>query len=202
MKSLKGAIGVAYKLGEADTEAFAKDHKKKLWKRLPRSGKHSVYKDAALTYQERLDVSKKNVRLFFRRTKQTLLDDRMLLSGFDGLSRPQIAERIAERLKVRLGDGNFVEVGGRQYKLSTYAEMLSRTTTSEAHTAGVLETMKDHRITLAKVSDHGTTTPICKEYEGEIYTTGESGEYEKLDMTPPFHPNCLHLLEPYIEDEE
>jgi hypothetical protein len=44
-------------------------------------------------------------------------------------------------------------------------------------------------VELVEVSAHGTTNPICQELEGETFPADAA-------PSPPFHPNCHHVLIP------
>jgi hypothetical protein len=53
---------------------------------------------------------------------------------------------------------------------------------------------------LVQVSSHNTTTKICMPYEGKVYSiSGKDKRFPPLMNTPPYHPNCLHLIFPTFE---
>jgi hypothetical protein len=96
----------------------------------------------------------------------------------------------------------FVDRAGRRWTLENYSAMVVRTTTREAVTAGTRNRMADHGQQLITVSDHGTTCPICSEFEGNTYSaTGTAVVvggvvYEPAPDSAPYHPNCWHVETP------
>jgi len=97
----------------------------------------------------------------------------------------------------------------RNYTLKNYSRMVARTRTREAATAGTKNTLIEAGLDFVEISDHATESEICKPYEGMIYSISGSGELNNplfdgaLDgeSTPPYHPNCLHTIGPYIPDD-
>ena len=90
---------------------------------------------------------------------------------------PQAARRqlVADLLKdrdiqraVSSGGPGFVDRAGRKWKLDTYAEMAVRTVTREAVVQGAMDRMASHGITLARVSFHATSCPVCKPFEDRL----------------------------------
>lgn len=119
-----------------------------------------------------------------------------------GDTRRDVSRRLEERL-IRQGVTGFVARNGAHWQLDTYVEMVTRTTTREAMTAGTEERMRETGQDLVTVSDHATETDICKEFEGGTYSlTGETEGYELLPARPPFHPRCLHYLTPAADNLE
>lgn len=85
---------------------------------------------------------------------------------------------------------SFIDKSGREWALERYAEMVLRTTTSEAATAGVVNTLVEAEIDLVEIAV-ADPCPICAPYEGNVYSlSGTTPGYEPLDDQPPFHPNC------------
>lgn len=111
-----------------------------------------------------------------------------------GLGRRETSARIADRLAGE-GIAAFVDRAGRRWKLDTYARMVARTTQREAASLGTADRMAQVGLDLVKISDHDTKTPICKPYEGKVFSlSGRTRGYKKLDRSPPFHPNCEHVM--------
>lgn len=111
-----------------------------------------------------------------------------------GLGRRETSSRIADRLAGE-GIAAFTDRAGRRWKLDTYSRMVARTTQREAASLGVADRMGQVGLDLVRISDHDTTTPICKPYEGNVFSlTGRTRGYKKLDRPPPFHPNCEHVM--------
>jgi hypothetical protein len=95
----------------------------------------------------------------------------------------------------------FVDQGGNTWSLHRYSQMAARTGSQRAYVAGQVNAMQAHGISLVEVSSHGTLCPICRPWEGTIGTMGEDGTdgYPRLDNRCPFHPNCLHILLPWVK---
>lgn len=100
-------------------------------------------------------------------------------------------------------DGKYITVVDkngrpRTYNAKYYAEMVVRTQMSEAHTSAALNVAIDTNNDLVKVSDHNTSTEICQQFEGNVYSlSGKSKEYPKATALPPYHPNCKHYITIY-----
>lgn len=118
---------------------------------------------------------------------------------------------LVERLR-REGVTAFTDRSGRNWSLSAYANMATRTTARQAQVLSVLTQNEDHD--LYRISSHGSTCPICAPLEGRIYSkSGNNPEYPslsdafgKVDKAGPrslensylnIHPNCLHALLEY-----
>ena len=105
----------------------------------------------------------------------------------------------------------FVDKAGREWDLTAYCSMLTRTTAKQATVAAEL-TENDHD--LWQIIPHGTTCALCSAYEGRVYSKsgtdpdypplasafGKIDPYGRNDLTNTYlniHPNCLHSLAPY-----
>lgn len=117
-----------------------------------------------------------------------------------GATRKEVSKAIAERLireKVTDATTGFVARNGARWQLDTYTEMAARTTTREAMSAGTANRMRDLSLDLIEISNHNTSTEICQNYEGKVFSiNGTTPGYEVIDQMPPFHPNCLHYATP------
>lgn len=95
---------------------------------------------------------------------------------------------------------------GREIKLDVYAELVARTTTREATNKGMISVVEGIGRDLVKMSHHATACPICAPLEGRIYSvSGKDKRYPSLMVAFPngyatVHPNCRHVLMPYIEE--
>ena len=90
---------------------------------------------------------------------------------------------------------HLVDKAGRKWKPGNYAAMYSRTRGSEIFNKTTLSEMNDLGMDLVQVIDIDTTTPICSKYVGKYFSlTGKTPGFPVLDITPPFHPNCVHSL--------
>lgn len=141
------------------------------------------------------------VKELFRRTQQAVLDDaeisRKLAEGMVMESTPKNLSNILrdELYRKIVGDRKVLEINGRMYRADYYAELVARTRTREAQSAATLDVCLYAGEDLVRISKHNTSTPLCKEFEGKTFSvSGRSDQYPKLDRTPPFHPNCQHVL--------
>jgi len=97
-------------------------------------------------------------------------------------------------------DGKYITIINKngnpmQFKISSYSEMVARTKLMESSSQAVVNTTIGIGGDLVQVSSHNTTTPICQEFEGKIYSlTGNDRDFPTASMLPPFHPNCLHSI--------
>lgn len=97
----------------------------------------------------------------------------------------------------------FVDRRGARWQLDTYAEMVARTTTREAMSAGTRGRMTETDQDLVTISAHGTEDDLCAEHEGVTYSiTGRTAGYPVMtdDDWPPYHPRCLHVATPAAEN--
>jgi len=116
------------------------------------------------------------------------------------ISRKSLTKRILDYLRDLIGDDDFIEIGGRMYKMVSYAEMVGRTVLREAQTKATLDLCDQYDNDLVQVSDHNTDCEECEEYEGNIYSiSGTNPDYPALEAEPPYHPRCMHSLLPTSE---
>lgn len=107
----------------------------------------------------------------------------------------------------------FVDKRGRQWSLTDYCSMATRTTAHQAEVSAVL-TKDDHD--LYQIVKIGSTCPICAPLEGRVYSkSGMDPNYPPLslafgkidpaggdDLSNTYlciHPNCYHTLIRYTE---
>jgi len=111
--------------------------------------------------------------------------------------------REIERRLIAAGRADFIDKLGRHWHLDRYAEMVARTTTREAMTQGTIQRLREHGIQLAQVSAH-QARDFCIYYENVIVSIrpGPHPVYPPISAIgggPPFHPNCVHVLTPFVE---
>lgn len=119
----------------------------------------------------------------------------------------QAKQRIVQRLTDQ-GLTAFIDTRGREHRLTSYAEMCARTVTREATNAGMSDTMQSLGEDLVQFSSHFGTCKTCAPYVGRVFSlTGRDSRYPRLSNVPGFdkgyqtiHPNCKHVLRPYIEE--
>jgi hypothetical protein len=119
-------------------------------------------------------------------------------------TRTWLSKTLAEYLLAsNITDGNFIEINGRMWKLSTYSKLVGRTTLRSAQSRATEDLCRQYDNDLVEISSHGTTceSEICQPYEGNVFSiSGKTPGYEILDEWPPFHPNCEHSALPTSEE--
>ena len=124
-----------------------------------------------------------------------------LLAGVD--TRIQATQKMLNEYAAK-GITTFVDKAGRNWSLSSYAEMCARTVSSHAALQGHIERQNEVGEDLVKVSTIGTTCPICQRWQGVVLSiSGNSPKYHSLDEAKAsglFHPNCKHTLVMYIPE--
>lgn len=161
----------------------------------------SIVNDSLSSMSAALFEGNKTFNRFARLTQQKLVNEAVIeASIIKGITEGNIRKSVSEQyriLKAKLGDKKYVQAGSRKYKPYYYAEMVTRTKFHETQANGAVFTALNYSSDLVRVSSHNTSTVICQEFEGKIYSiSGLSKVFPYLFETPPFHPNCLHLLFP------
>lgn len=128
---------------------------------------------------------------------QDFMLDQINVAVDKGVSRGAVSRRLRDHIQHRLGDRQLMEINGRYYRPDKYATLVARTEMRFSQTDATVNTCNQYGNDLVEVSDHGTTTEICEEFEGEVYSiSGKDPDYPMLIAWPPFHPNCKHFLTP------
>lgn len=84
---------------------------------------------------------------------------------------------------------------GRKWTPGNYATMYARTKGGETYTANFLSEMVASGGDVVQISPTATDTPICSQYVGRYFSLkGQTPGLPILDITPPFHPNCVHIM--------
>lgn len=96
------------------------------------------------------------------------------------------------------GNYRFLRIGGRNYNLADYAEMLARTTSREAQSHATANRCLQNDYDLVYIPEHaGGDDAACTDYVGQVWSlSGDTPGYDQLPEYPPFHPNCRHVLAP------
>lgn len=119
----------------------------------------------------------------------------------EGASRQRLQTLIREHFGRQAYERKYININGRNYDLIPYGRMVSRTRLRTIQSRAVLRACEQFENDLVQISDHGTKTPICLPYEGNIYSlSGKSTKYSYLDQYPPFHPNCQHNMAPTSQE--
>lgn len=133
------------------------------------------------------------------------------VEGSPRSARRQLVQDLLRDRDVRrlvAGDGvtGFVDRAGKRWALSSYAEMVVRTTTREAVSQGALARMAAHGVNLARISTHASACDICRPWEGKLVSLdGNTTEFQGeavagIGALPnggiPLHPRCRHSWRP------
>lgn len=123
----------------------------------------------------------------------------------EGKTRVAVTQSIKERL-LREGKPTFFDKAGHPWSLDRYGEMVARTTTREAMVTGTCNRLREHGIELVQITSH-VCDDFCIYYEGAIANIGSEPHprypfLSQLGGGPPFHPNCLHTIVPFVENLE
>ena len=153
-------------------------------------------------------VGKNNVTRITRLTQQSLLNERIIdatvAEAFNLGNLRKAATTLQTMFESDLLDmaanKRFVQAGSKKFTPSYYAEMVTRTKFHEAHSFAGLAQAKNYGTDLVQVSSHNTTTAICLPFEAKVFSvSGKDPRFPPLTETPPYHPNCLHLIFPTFE---
>ena len=124
-----------------------------------------------------------------------------LLAGVD--TRIQASQKMLNEFASK-GITSFVDKAGRNWDLSSYAEMCARTVGSHAALQGHIDRQIEVGEDLVKVSTIGTTCPICQRWQGVVLSiSGNHPKYHSIEEAKAaglFHPNCKHTLGMYIPE--
>jgi hypothetical protein len=138
------------------------------------------------------------------------IDDAFRRAGLETISR-KLTEgmTIKQTRQVLLDELNtsgltsFTDQAGRRWQLPHYAGMVARTTSREAYTSGTVAVVQRAGYDLVQATTHFPTCDICASRQGRVYSlSGTSPDYPALSESGehfPWHPNCGHVLTPFIE---
>lgn len=158
-------------------------------------------KENANGYLQLMKLSSNEVLKLQEFDVQNVAED--ILKGVNlssGVSRNQASRQILSNLKKLYGDSGFVVVKGRRYKAKYYAELVARTRLRETQTNSTIDTNIRFGNDLVQVSRHEHISDICSPFEGKVFSiSGHSSIYPQLSEAPPFHPNCQHVLLPFVD---
>jgi hypothetical protein len=120
----------------------------------------------------------------------------------EGKARREASKEIGAKLFQDFGTPT-IRVGSKTMSIDHYAELVARTRTKEAHTAGSVNRAIEAGQDLLMISAHGAKDG-CAYYEGKVFSvSGGSEKYPSINSLPnggpPFHPNCKHSAMPFVE---
>ncbi|NLW90001.1 MAG: hypothetical protein GXY34_00145 [Syntrophomonadaceae bacterium] len=115
----------------------------------------------------------------------------------------QVARNYREQLAEQ-GITAFEDRLKRKWNMRSYAEMVARTTTMEAHLQGTALRLQENGHDLVKVSTHAGTCEKCASWQGKILSlSGEDKDYPSVQEAKDaglFHPNCRHAYGLYLPE--
>lgn len=118
------------------------------------------------------------------------------------LPQPAATKLLEDRLRDQ-GLQAFTDKAGRRWTLQAYSAMVIRTTLAEAVAQGTADAILAAGRDTVRFSDHncnhhpGDPAHPCVTHEGGTYSlTGATPDVPLLDVLPPFHPNCTHVMVP------
>lgn len=159
----------------------------------------ALVEDAYLDFANGLEGVKRAGREFISEMIKLKINERIVVGAIKGESVYKIKREVKKLVEDR-GFTALIDRGSKRWKIDTYAEMLVRTHTIKANNAGFSNRLLENGLELVEMSSHGSSCPICKEYEGKVFSlTGNDKRFGKAP-TLPIHPNCRHSFLPYIED--
>lgn len=125
-------------------------------------------------------------------------------------TRREAAARAVSRL-AGAGITGYTDSRGRNWELSSYVEMATRTTAGQAHVQGGIDRYTQQGRYLVVVSDAPEECKLCRPFEGKVLslsgripTDGELGAHgyggtlAHARSAGFMHPNCRHALSAFI----
>jgi len=168
----------------------------------------SLYRSAVDSFSQGLLLGRKNMYDLIRITQQTLINESLIditvAAGFElgdlRIAANAISGQLWDKLLDAVDNQQFVQAGPFKYTPEYYAELVARTKFHDAQSSAALMQASNYGTDLIQVSTHNTTTEICQQYEGKIYSiSGKDKRFPILRQVSPYHPNCLHLMFPTFE---
>lgn len=111
----------------------------------------------------------------------------------------------------QLSKGQFITIGKRRFNVRDYANLVSRTQAREAHKVAEVVRLQQNDVDHVRISRHVQgVRDECTPFAGKVFYIGSASVdplgFPKLSSLPgggpPFHPNCRHVLEPFVADFE
>jgi hypothetical protein len=115
---------------------------------------------------------------------------------------PAQAQHEAYRKLVREGITGYVDSKGRNWELSAYVEMATRTAAERAFNVSHLDRMQSLGLDLFTVPDDGHPCPLCQPWQGKILSIAPDSRADatvaEATAAGLFHPRCRHVLVGYV----
>lgn len=103
--------------------------------------------------------------------------------------------------------GTFVQAGARRMSIASYADLVARTQLREAHRVATVVRLQQNAVDHVQISRHvQAKADECTPYAGRVFYIGALPRdplgFPNLKSLPntgvPFHPNCKHVLMPFV----
>jgi hypothetical protein len=167
--------------------------------------KTSVVKDSIMYFSTGIDQGERQLNRLMNLTQQLNLTDKELKKSLDiGLREKNTVYGASKQLQKDLSkkavNGQLIRLvdkngNPRNYTIEYYADMVARTEIINSNSQAVISTALEYQSDLIQVSSHNTTTPICQQYEGKIFSlSGKDPNFPVADNVPAYHPNCQHSI--------
>ena len=161
----------------------------------------SLYRDEIVLYNS-TDWAK--ARMLRNDVATRMKDYKSFYSGWETYLKSAQASGLSQtdRVTAYLNAGGKYFTGlrdsaNRIWRPERYASMYANTRGSEAYNYFTEQRFISNGGDVVLISNHGTTTPICKEFEGKYFSLrGLTRGLPILPYQPPFHPNCKHIMLP------
>jgi hypothetical protein len=159
----------------------------------------ALVEDAYLDFAGGIEGVKRAGREFISDLIKLKINERIVVGSIKGEGVYKIKREVKKLVEDR-GFTALIDRGSKRWKIDTYAEMLVRTHIIKANNSGFVNRLLENGLELVEMSSHGSSCPICQQYEGKIFSlTGNDKKHEKAPDLP-IHPNCRHSYLPYIEN--
>jgi hypothetical protein len=120
----------------------------------------------------------------------------------EGMTIRQTRDALLQEL-TQSGLTSFVDQAGRRWNLVHYADMVARTTSREAYTAGTIAVVQRSGHDLVRATEHYPTCDMCASRQGRVYSlSGTHPDFPALSESGvhfPWHNSCGHVLTPVVE---
>lgn len=204
LKSIDNQVGLMVGAGISNVGVISGTSLIMLHKKAVEAASRDLYKDLAKNTTFMNDQAKKIIR-----EHMAELLTRMTMTGE---SQKRIKRELRKNL-IRDGITSFVDAGGKSWTIPNYASMAVRTKSRILHHEGTFNRLKEYgdkypdakkNFDLVQVSRHNSKC-WCGKYEGMVFSiSGEHTDYPSVEQLPnrpypTFHPNCKHVLLPFIE---
>ena len=198
IKQQRENMGDAYKANKSLSNSFFKINDKKVNVLIK-----SVNNDLKT-------ANKAVLRMTNDQYRQVVHKSAMFLAN--GTLTPQQAIDMANRDFLRRGLNVIEYKDGKRVNIASYSQMAIRTAGQRAMLIGEGDVRRKYKQHLIRISAHGTSCPLCQEWQGkvlidDVYSGGSKadGKYTLLSTAMEqglFHPNCKHGVSTYFSGKD